>query len=267
MAEGKKSFILYCDLIHTVNKLPDEKAGQLLKLILSYTNDLNPVIDDYILELVFEPIKHQLKRDLDGYKKKLEEKTWAGILGNMKRWHVDLYEQVIKDELTIQDAYKIYLTRKPSGSDQQRQAESQTSQTLANIAVNDNVNVTDTVTVNESVSEIKQPPPDSENQFKFPVGKSQNKPTDWNELREFVKTKSQNIGLTPPMVEMLTKEIVDHYADFDRVWRRADQQPILNWQKQIGTQWLTDLKIQEFKNKYLKLHPQQMVASMPKTRN
>jgi hypothetical protein len=111
------------------------------------------------------------------------------------------------------------------------------------------------------------PPPDSENQFKFPVGKSQNKPTDWNELREFVKTKSQNVGLTPPMVEALTKEIVDHYADFDRVWRRADQQPILNWQKQIGTQWLTDLKIQEFKNKYLKLHPQQQVASMPKTRN
>jgi hypothetical protein len=113
----------------------------------------------------------------------------------------------------------------------------------------------------------QNPPPDSENQFKFPVGKSQNKPTDWNELREFVKTKSQNVGLAPPMVEMLTKEIVDHYADFDRVWRRADQQPILNWQKQIGTQWLTDLKIQEFKNKYLKLHPQQQVASMPKTRN
>jgi len=33
MAEGKKSFLLYCDLIHTVKHLTDEKAGELILLI------------------------------------------------------------------------------------------------------------------------------------------------------------------------------------------------------------------------------------------
>ena len=37
MAENKKSFVLYCDLIHTVEQLPDEVAGKLFKLILNYT--------------------------------------------------------------------------------------------------------------------------------------------------------------------------------------------------------------------------------------
>jgi hypothetical protein len=94
-----------------------------------------------------------------------------------------------------------------------------------------------------------------------------NKPKDENELRELIKTKSQNVGLTPLMIECLKDEIVAHYAQPDKIWRRADQQPILNWRQQIGTTYLTDLKILEFKNKYLKSKPQEMVASLPKTRN
>ena len=42
MAENKKSFILYCDLIHTIEKMPNEKAGELFKHILMYVNDKNP---------------------------------------------------------------------------------------------------------------------------------------------------------------------------------------------------------------------------------
>jgi hypothetical protein len=64
MAENKKGFILYCDLIHTIEKMPDDKAGLLIKHILRYVNDHNPVTDDMIVDLVFEPIKQQLKRDL-----------------------------------------------------------------------------------------------------------------------------------------------------------------------------------------------------------
>jgi hypothetical protein len=64
--EGKKSFLLYCDTIFTVNKLTDQQAGQLFKLILSYVNDENPDESKYDLsiQLVFEPIKQSLKRDL-----------------------------------------------------------------------------------------------------------------------------------------------------------------------------------------------------------
>jgi len=70
MAENKKGFVLYADLIHTVSQLPNDKAGELLKHILSYVNDENPVTDDLILKIAFEPVKQQLKRDLKKYEEK-----------------------------------------------------------------------------------------------------------------------------------------------------------------------------------------------------
>jgi hypothetical protein len=82
MATDKKSFLLYCDLIHTVNKMPNEKAGELLKHILSYVNDEEPTTDDLIIQLTFEPIKQSLKRDLIKY-----EKTRQRNIENInKRW-------------------------------------------------------------------------------------------------------------------------------------------------------------------------------------
>jgi len=67
MAENKKSFLLYCDIIHTINKLSDEQSGILFKHILSYVNDQHPETNDVIIDLVFEPIKQGLKRDLEKY--------------------------------------------------------------------------------------------------------------------------------------------------------------------------------------------------------
>ena len=78
MAENKKSFVLYADLIHTVTKMPNDKAGQLLKHILSYVNDENPETDDLIIQLTFEPIKQQLKRDLRKYEDKKKQWSEAG---------------------------------------------------------------------------------------------------------------------------------------------------------------------------------------------
>lgn len=84
MAEGKKSFLLYCDLIHTVRKMPDEKAGQLLKHILEYVNDNNPETEDLLLQLVFEPIKQQLKRDLDKWSNISATRSEIGRLAGLK---------------------------------------------------------------------------------------------------------------------------------------------------------------------------------------
>jgi len=83
MAENKKSFLFYCDVIHTVEKLTDEQAGKLLKHVLRYVNDLNPVPVDIITEIAFEPIKQSLKRDLqkyDGIRIKNKENA-------LKRWN------------------------------------------------------------------------------------------------------------------------------------------------------------------------------------
>ena len=67
MAKDKKSFLLYTDLIHTLEKMSNEKAGELFKHIMRYVNDLDPKTDDLIIDLTFEPIKQQLKRDLKNY--------------------------------------------------------------------------------------------------------------------------------------------------------------------------------------------------------
>lgn len=85
MAENKKSFILYTDIIHTVKKLPKEKAGELFVHLLEYVNDLNPVTDDLVIELAFEPIKQSLKRDLKKYENIREQKRLAGLASAEKR--------------------------------------------------------------------------------------------------------------------------------------------------------------------------------------
>lgn len=84
MAENKKSVLLYCDIIHTVEKLTDDQAGKLFKHYLRYINDLYPKGDD-ITEIIFESIKQNLKRDLkkwDDIKLKRVESGRKGGLAN-----------------------------------------------------------------------------------------------------------------------------------------------------------------------------------------
>jgi hypothetical protein len=146
MAEGKKSFVLYADLIHTVMKMPMDKRGELLTIILEYVNDLDPKTDDMIVDLVFEPIKRQLKRDLDKWSGEKEDRSINGRMGNLKRWNKDLYDKVILEELNLNEAETIAKDRKASPPDPIR------STTIANVAVNDTV----TVTVNDTVNDIKE---------------------------------------------------------------------------------------------------------------
>lgn len=81
---GKKSFILYTDLIHVVETLEDNEAGALLKHLLRYVNDLNPEPPDRLTQIVFEPIRQQLKRDLGEWSEKLAKRAEAGRLGGAK---------------------------------------------------------------------------------------------------------------------------------------------------------------------------------------
>jgi (p)ppGpp synthase/HD superfamily hydrolase len=86
MAKDKKSFILYSDIIHTVEKLNDSDAGQLLKHLLRYVNDQNPITDNTLVEIAFEPIKQQLKRDLVKFEDVKVKRSEAGKAGANKRW-------------------------------------------------------------------------------------------------------------------------------------------------------------------------------------
>jgi hypothetical protein len=120
MAKDKKSFILYVDQKDLWNKLPDEIAGKLIKHIYSYVSDENPNSDDLIVEIAFEPIKQQLKRDLKLFEEKRVKRSEAGLAGATKRWK-EMPNDANEWQTIANDSKRI------NG--------------IAKIAVNDNVNV------------------------------------------------------------------------------------------------------------------------------
>lgn len=84
MADGKKSFVLYCDMKHTVDLLDDSLAGKLFKHLLQYVNDENPETEDLLLKIAFEPIKRQLKRDLGHWETTRGKRVISGRLGGIE---------------------------------------------------------------------------------------------------------------------------------------------------------------------------------------
>jgi len=129
MAENKKSFILYADLIFTLEELDDNESGKLFKHILRYVNDQNPEAPDKITKISFEPIKQQLKRDLKDWENKRHERSASGREGGLKSAEA-----------------------RRSKSKQTKANPSTASKIEANQAVNVTVtaNVNDTVTVTET---------------------------------------------------------------------------------------------------------------------
>ena len=123
MATNKKSFLLYADLIHTVEKLPDDYAGKLFKHLLLYINDKNPVTDDIVVNIAFEPIRQSLKRDLIRWDETREKRSKAGKMSAEKRnkaqqnehmsTHVEFVEQeatksTVSDNVTVSVINKEY---------------------------------------------------------------------------------------------------------------------------------------------------------------
>lgn len=97
MAEGKKSALVYCDFIHSVEPLTDEEAGKVFKHFLRYINDLNPQAPDRLTGIIFEPWKQSLKRDLRKWEERQTKNTESGRKGAEKRWGADKTESPIKE--------------------------------------------------------------------------------------------------------------------------------------------------------------------------
>ena len=130
MAHDKKSFVLYSDNYGLIKQLPDEIAGRLLKHIFSYVNDENPVSDDLLLNIAFEPIKMQLKRDLKKYELIKEKRSIAG------KKSAELRQQNSTNSTSVDFV--------------------QQTSTNPTVSVNDNVNENENVSdnENENVSDI-----------------------------------------------------------------------------------------------------------------
>jgi hypothetical protein len=90
--ENKKSFILYADLLHTVQQLPNETAGELFKHILLYVNDKDPKTENLLVNVVFEPVKQSLKRDLEKWAGIREKRSAAGSKGGRPKKEIQIEE-------------------------------------------------------------------------------------------------------------------------------------------------------------------------------
>jgi len=126
MAENKKSFVLYSDSKGLIDQLPDDIAGRLFKHIFAYVNDEDPISDELILNIAFEPIKTQLKRDLVKWSNQTEQRRQAGL--------------------------KSAEMRKRNATEVNERSISSTDNVNVNVSVNDNVSDN----VNESVILLKK---------------------------------------------------------------------------------------------------------------
>ena len=112
MAENKKSFSLYTDLIKLVNgsnvhdveiePMTNEEAGQLFRWILEYVNDLHPSVPKNIKYAVVQ-VKKQLDDDLEKWKQKCKTNQenisnyWKSKKNEEKQTNTNVYERIPTD--------------------------------------------------------------------------------------------------------------------------------------------------------------------------
>jgi hypothetical protein len=117
MAKDKKSFVLYTDLIHVVRKLVEKdrvektnNAGELLLHILEYVNDTNPIPINFTVEVVFEPVMRQMKKDLIEWEKTKQDKSKGGKKGMKNRYGEN---GITKEEDSPPEQIPKHLQREP----------------------------------------------------------------------------------------------------------------------------------------------------------
>lgn len=133
----RKSFIIHNDSLEILDELTDEQAGRLFKAIANYHSGKELDLD-VVTKLCFSPFKNQFIRDNKCYNEKVEVRSLNGKLGNLKRWHEDLYTKVIDNQMNIEEATIIAKHRNLSHSDTLRQ---NVSPPFAKSLVSDSVSV------------------------------------------------------------------------------------------------------------------------------
>ena len=78
MAENKKSFVLYADLINNIDHLTNEEKGILFTHLLEYVNDMNPILENRVVLSAWKFIQSQLKRDLVKFEEVKGKRSDAG---------------------------------------------------------------------------------------------------------------------------------------------------------------------------------------------
>jgi len=228
MAENKKSIIIYADWIENFENLSDEEAGKLIKHFFRYVNDLSPSAPDRLTELLFIPLKSSLKRDLQKWENTIEERAKNGRIGNIKRWNIDLYNKLIADEITLEEAENIAKHRKTSLGDKNNTG---ATKNVANIAVSDTV--TDTVTVNDILLKKETKEIFSFKNALVDFGFEKNLVDDWLKVRKTKKATNtetafkkfiKQVNLSSiPINEILETCVAKSWSGFEADWLEKEK--------------------------------------------
>lgn len=189
MAEDKKSFVLYADLIHTVRKMPKEKQGELFMTILSYVNDENPIVEDLLIDLVFEPIKRQMKRDLTKYETTKERRRELGRLAGLKSG----------------EARKVNVKETNQNEPKRTNGSKNEPNEHVTVTVNDTVTVNGNVTVNDILLEKET----KEENLKILLSKNEIFSLELLQSQQWIETVSMQSRITP-------EEIPKWIGDFNQ---------------------------------------------------
>ena len=102
----KKSFILHIDSLDILDDLTIEQSGKLFKAIRDFHKGIEPELDA-ITKIAFSPFKNQFIRDNKQYIDKCESESIKGKIGNLKRWHFDLYKKLKEDYSNLDELLNI----------------------------------------------------------------------------------------------------------------------------------------------------------------
>jgi hypothetical protein len=109
MATGKKKIVVYADWKASFDALTNEEAGLLIKHFFAYVNDENPISENRIVQLMFEPIKATLKRDLESWETTRIQRIEAGAKGgkqkvaNAKKIKQQVANVAVIDSVSVND--------------------------------------------------------------------------------------------------------------------------------------------------------------------
>lgn len=121
MAQGKTSFILYTDLLSVIKKIvlkdredKTNNGGELFLHILEYVNDNDPIPINFIVDMVFEPIKTTLKRDLKKFEFYIDKQRENGAKGGRPKKAIEtqitqpfIPEPKKADSVTVTDSVSV----------------------------------------------------------------------------------------------------------------------------------------------------------------
>lgn len=235
-----KSFVLHVDSLDVLNELSDQQAGKLFKSIYQYQKTGKYTKLDQLLTIIINPLICQFKRDEEKYHNSIVK----GKLGNLKKYHKKIYQQVIEGKMTLENAENLAYPEKLIKSTICRPPITPDSQGSYN--VNDNVNINtndnknDNKNKNESKSDNKNELEDNfERIYKLYNSDKKIKVIPFDKLKNQFKAALSKVSITE-----LEENVLAYLAYLKTaLWRKKkDFAAWINSSEFYANDWLAEIK-------------------------